>query len=78
VFTAVWALGRPGRLAGGAAALGAVIGMGLLAEVGSTTGLPQAQVRLEGTGMFVLLGTFLLFLAIATRRSDPAPGAAPD
>lgn len=72
-FTAVWALGRPRRLRVGAAALGAVIAMGLLAEVGSTTGLPQPQVRLEGTAMFVLLGAFLVFLALATFRQDRVP-----
>jgi hypothetical protein len=75
-FTAVWALGRRRRLRGGAAALGAVIAMGLLAEVGSTTGLPPPRVRLEGTVMFLLLGSFLLLLVIASRRQDPMPEAA--
>lgn len=78
VFTAVWALGRPRQLRVGVAALGAVIAMGLLAEVGSTSGLPQPQVRLEGAAMFLLLGAFLLFLVVSARRQERVAEAAAD
>ena len=72
VFTAAWGLGRPGRLRTGLMAMAAVILMGLVAEVGSTNNLPDVQVRIEGTLMFVALGTFLAGLVTAARRDARA------
>jgi hypothetical protein len=73
VFTAIWVLGRraPTRLLVSAVTLGVVVALGLLAEVGSTTGLSLPLVRLEGTVMFLVLAVAMgLFVA---RASRPAP-----
>lgn len=74
VFTAIWVLGRPAptRLLVSAVTLGVVVALGLLAEVGTTTGLPLAQVRVEGTVMFLVLAVALGVFVARARRPAPA------
>jgi uncharacterized membrane protein len=74
VFVAIWVLARvrAGHLLDGVLALGTVMTLGLVAEIGSTTGLPLPQVQLEGAAMFLALSTALMLFTIRARR--PVPG----
>jgi hypothetical protein len=52
----------------------AITTMGLIAEVGSLSGLPLAQVRAEGVGMFLML---VLVMAWTTWRAGSTASSAP-
>jgi hypothetical protein len=74
VFATVWAIGR-WRAGDGYHLLllppAAISGLGLLAEFGSTPGLPPPPVAVEGVTMFILLGAWMLWTArIAGSRAS--------
>ena len=81
VFGTIWAAGT-WRMAFGVIRLVllplAVSIYVLIAEIGSATGLPLDQVRIEGTAMFAMLGITLGWtLWFATREPAAAAGMAP-